>query len=266
MTVRRGKTTSKSVARKLIFTMARFGNHGYASIDNHTSDADIRSAFENAGFDLDKVIERVMSPEFIIHFFENAVRSTLFTIGNASISRPDGSDMISVTGHSRVTLEPYWGAYEESVKLLDVAVETFSVEKVLAASQRAVASVDAFISERAREWNLSNPQDQLLDDGSNKVSFDKKIDEWIPKMTGQKLDKSGRNWCDFWKLKYFRDKMATHQTGAPRGVSEGQLCENANLFQCGVAGLLFDLHRLFKKRVPSAIIRGAYAPPFFFER
>jgi hypothetical protein len=85
-------------------------------------------------------------------------------------------------------------------------------------------------------------------------------------MTGQHLDKSGRNWSDFYKLKQFRVKTATHQTGMPRGTASKEFAEIAGLFRCGVAGILLDLHKLFGVKVPSKIIREAFAARFILEK
>jgi hypothetical protein len=257
---------AKADAKELILCMVRYGNHSQVSFGPDTSDAAVKSAFQSKGHDFDQIIERARSPTFIIPRFENLLGSTMATFGGGSVSivQSDGSHEVVLSGDGQFTLEPYWAAYEGSSWFLAEAAKTLSVECLLAASQRAVASVEGFIAERVQDWNRTNRQDQL--DPTKKVKFDEKIDDWIPMMTGQSLDKSGRNWCDFQKLRRFRDKMATHQSGSPRGIKSKEFVEIVNLFRCGAAGILLDLHKLFKVKAPSRIIREAFAPHFVLEK
>ena len=108
-------------------------------------------------------------------------------------------------------------------------------------------------------YNAVHPDDQLVDSRRHKVSFDTKIDEWIPKMSGgRKLDRGGRRWADFRALREFRDQAAIHLKGGGVGIEYAELCRLLNMFRSGIAGLLVDLHLHFSERIPCIIVRYAY--------
>jgi hypothetical protein len=152
MKLQRTNKISRADAKELILSMVRFGNHSHLSFGPNTSEAEVRSAFERMGHDFDRLIESARSPEFIIPYFETLLGSTMHAIGGRiSVVRPDGSAEVILFGDGQTTPEPYWGAYEGSSQLLAAAVEKLSMENLLAASQRAIASVEGFIAERSSQ-------------------------------------------------------------------------------------------------------------------
>ena len=84
---------------------------------------------------------------------------------------------------------------------------------------RIVAAVENYINYRAQRWNFSHASQPLLDSKSNKVSFDEKIDQWLPIMTGKRLERDGREWADFLALRKLRDDRAIHSKSGARESS-----------------------------------------------
>jgi hypothetical protein len=126
---------------------------------------------------------------------------------------------------------------------------------------KGIGSLEAFINARADRWNKTHPEDQLLDSRQKKVSFEDKVDIWIPKLTGgAKLDKSGTMWRHFVALRGIRDDEAIHPKAVGFGISYRDLAKNINMFRLGIAGFLFELHLLSYVTVPRAVIRAMYAP------
>ncbi|MHA2403773.1 MAG: hypothetical protein ACXADH_12330, partial [Candidatus Kariarchaeaceae archaeon] len=122
-------------------------------------------------------------------------------------------------------------------------------------------SIEAYIIHRVELWNRDNPHDCLTDSPAHKVSFDDKVDVWIPKMTGgKKLDKSIRNWMHFLDLRKIRDHVSIHPKSDGFGSSFSDLAEKINIFRTGIAGTLIQLHLLFHEKIPAIIIRAFYAP------
>src|SRR5262249_28733514 len=119
----------------------------------------------------------------------------------------------------------------------------------------------AYINHQANNWNATHPEAVLTDSKQDKVSFDDKIDKWIPLMSGGKrVDKSDSRWAHFKMLRGTRDDAAIHIKTSHRGVSFADLARLINMMPTGMAGLLMHLHEIFEEPVPAKIIRGVFAP------
>ena len=93
------------------------------------------------------------------------------------------------------------------------------------------------------------------------IQLEEKIDIWIPKMSGgKKLDKSIRNWQDFIALRKIRDHISIHPKATVCGIKFNEFANKVNLFRTGIAGILIQLHMLFKEPVAAKIIRSSFSP------
>lgn len=100
--------------------------------------------------------------------------------------------------------------------------------------------------------------DKLVDNRDNKVPMDDKFDIWIPKMTGQQINKGTRNWQDFKRLRGIRDNLTVHPKSQHHSVTFQEMADLINIFRTGVAGLLIDLHLVFRHFIPSHVISARY--------
>ena len=106
----------------------------------------------------------------------------------------------------------------------------------------------------------------LIDNSTNKVPFNKKIDDWFPKMTGgKKLEKGGLKFQDFAQLKSIRDDETVHPKTSGHVKSLREFAQTVDRFRTGIAGVLFDLHVMFSLPVPADIIRESLAADAVFE-
>ncbi len=88
-----------------------------------------------------------------------------------------------------------------------------------------------------------------------------KIERWLPAMLpGKKLDKGRETWRCFRKVQSIRDLKGVHVTETSFSTTVDKFCEEANLWRHGVAGFLFDLHKLFDDDAPYQLIRSAHTP------
>lgn len=94
------------------------------------------------------------------------------------------------------------------------------------------------------------------------MSFDDKIDKWIPMMAGgRKLDKGTQRWERFKELRAIGDQEQAHSKQSVVVSNYKQLAGFLNLFRTGSAVLLLDLHVHFDQRkTPSSVIRYAFLP------
>jgi hypothetical protein len=154
----------------------------------------------------------------------------------------------------------YEAAYEAAERHLLRAVADASFLEFESAVVRGLASIEAFLNYRAGIWNERNPDNMLIDSKERKVSFDAKIDEWIPIMTGEKLNKSDNHWNSFKRLRGIRDNLTIHSKATSHTVTYAELADLINAFRTGIAGILIDLHILCRNWVPADVVRGYYAP------
>lgn len=143
---------------------------------------------------------------------ENLLGSTWqLTGGIATSISPTGKELISVSGSGELTQKAYWGCYEESQRQLKECICDQSYIKFQSALILGIAAIEAYINYRVSLWNEAHPQERLVASKKNKVSFDQKVDNWIPTMTNRKnFDKGTRNWQDFKYLRDIRDNTTIH--------------------------------------------------------
>lgn len=257
---------ARRASHELVLTMAKHGNH---SIDieyniSFITDADVKRFFSAQGMDFQNVVQKCREFRKSVPFFENLIGSTWNVSGNAKVSRVDAkTDQkdLEVIGPGTITMSTYWAQYEEAEKALDQSIKNSSFSDFHTALVLGIASIESYIRYRDQEWNKTHSNDLIQDSKNQKVSFDDKIDLWIPKMTGGKrLDKSIINWSNFKNLRKIRDDNVIHSKSSGYSISNQKLAEYINKFKTGIAKLLVQLHMLFNEKIPSRIIRGAHAP------
>jgi hypothetical protein len=228
------------------------------------TDADVKRQFLLNRIDFDQLVEDCRSPGRPVPHYENLIGSTWQTTGGvevALVDRVTGDEQHVLTGSGLVAPDNCWAIFEAACEDVQRAVARASYMDLQGAAVKGIASLEAFINARADRWNKMHPEDQLLDSRQQKVSFEDKLDIWIPRLTGgAKLDKSGTMWRDLLILRAIRDGAAIHPKAPGFGISYADLAKNVNLFRLGIAGFLFQLHLLFRVMVPRAVIRAMYAP------
>jgi hypothetical protein len=165
-------------------------------------------------------------------------------------------------GPGRFNYPSYAGLFEQATEDFKRCLDSAHYGHFLSCVSNGVASVEAYLNQEVKVYNKRNPGKELIDNKHNKVSFDDKIDQWLPVMTGgKKLDKGNQRWEHFKRLRSIRDGNQAHVKVAVLGANYRQLGELLNLFRSGVAGMLLDLHILFNDRAtPAIIIRYAHLP------
>lgn len=253
---------SRRASHGMILAMAKFSFRGGGI--QFTTDASVKRYLKKHGADFKQIVEKCRIFKENIPFFENLIRST-WTVSEgaklAVVDKLDGQKKSEVQGPGVLTVSTYRGLFEEALRARDRSVKSSSYSDYQNAVVSGIASIEAYINHRAEIWNKISPTDKLLNSPSNKISFEDKIDIWIPKMSGGgKLDKSIRNWSDFKELREIRDHVSIHPKSASYGISFSELTDKINLFRTGIAGILIQLHKLFKEPIPAKIIRTFFSP------
>ena len=254
----RVKDRTRRAANDMIVTMAKHGNHDY----RFSSDADVKRFFAAGGYDFAHVVRASRAPNSTVPLVENLVPGTWSVTGGATVTIVDsrtGVELTEVQGPGTYSPYEYWGRFEDAVRDLHQCLEHASLGEFKGCVSCGLASLEAYMAHRAWLHNSAHPQNQLVGGKHHPVSFDKKVDEWIPAMSGgRKLDKGSRNWADLKALRKFRNEVAIHPKGPPMGMDYGELSCLLNLFRSGIAGLLTDLHLHFRERIPCIIVRYAF--------
>jgi hypothetical protein len=154
-----------------------------------------------------------------------------------------------------VALKEYLEVFEHAVEELYQCVDSIKYRTFMSCISNGIASLKAYINHTASGYGPN-----FVDSKQNKTSFDNKVKDWIPKITGHTLDISGDNWRHFNALREIRDKYQAHPKSGRYRVLHSEFCRQLNLFRTGIAGLLLDLHIVFGDLAPPTIVHGYYLP------
>lgn len=241
----RKEKISRKASYNLIMMMAKRSNHyleDFRKVSLQTDD-DVKRFFSGGTGTFDQLVEFCRDYRQPVPTVENILGSLMVTGGRAIIT------------------STYRNLYETASENLRRAIENVSYSDLQTAVTSGISSIEAYINYRVEKWNEQNPNDQLIDSRSQKVSFDDKIDEWIPKMTsGKRLNKSLEIWPNFKRLRGIRDNITVHAKESSYTRSVYEIAEAIDMFKTGVAGLLIQLHDLFNEKIPSIIIRDYFSP------
>jgi len=253
----------------MIMMMAKYGNHHLGDYDGVTFkiDADVKRYFDEEGWDYRDVVEECRDKDENVPFLENLIGSG-YTIdstgGRVSYVDKSGEEIVigENEGPGGFSYPSYAGLFERAVKDFNRCLDSADFDDFLSCVSFGVSSVEAYLHQEVKVYNKCHPGKELIENKQNKVSFDDKIDKWIPIMTGKRLDKGNQRWEHFKKLRAIRDGNQAHVKVAVLGANHHRLGKLLNCFSTGVAGMLLSLHVLFDDHTtPATIIRHAYLPP-----
>ena len=245
--------------------MALYGDHGHQLRCDLSNEERVTEFYRLNDCNFEVVVEqaREWSPGLppMVPIFDVRTWNS-FTLGGAPGSiagiKTGGEDfLVKFEGESgHVVLSEYLDIFENAVRELERSVKDSNHRAFLTAISDGVASIEGYINYRADRVGGQ----QYKDSEQEKVSFETKINEWIPQITGRKLDKGGVNWNHHKELRGIRDNFQAHPKTHLYGVPYSEICRRMNLFRAGIAGLLFDLHIAFKDLVPGQVIQGCFLP------
>lgn len=259
---------SRRETREMILAMGKYGNHNKHFERPFDTDDDVINYFREQGFDFDRVVEGCRKKDESVPLVENLITSEWTggaPPGGYLVVKDERGDVLSgfTDGDlGKMTMSTYWSRFERAVAAFDRCLETTSYEDLLSSLSSGVSSIEAYIGSRVETHNRHHPESKLVDSKQNKVSFDDKIKEWIPRISGEKFEKGkNRNWSDFKVLRRVRDQEDAHPKTSAYAHSFKDMGDLLNRFRGGIAGLLLDLCVHFgEKQVPTVIIRRAYLP------
>ncbi len=274
---------SRRDAKNLVLDMIRYNDYfHYREKHRVLSDEVIVKSHnefnrKNGGKSFDKYVEQAMT--FYIYenglflynhveFYENVLDYSKIEFKSHDANSNANKMIINeisnkvgekISSYGQAVLIPYEGIFLDSFNYLFKAINNSDVEDFVSSINRGIASIENVLRYYALKYNNEIGKEELVDDKYNRVSFNEKIDLWIPKITGKKLDKSSINWQSFNKLKKFRDDNDQHFKGQYiRDYNE--IIVLMNLYKYGIAGLLFDILKLFDSHISAPIIRAKYIP------
>ena len=257
-TLIRPNRISRRRAHDMILDMVRYSNGNSVRFK---TDADVKRYLATLGYDFDDLVCKIKEDYRCPIPTENLLGSTWKISGGTATIVSAGKEVLKIVGPGEITEKAYWGIYEESIKQIEDSISCGSFTKCQSAILLGMSSIEAYIGYRVELWNKYHPTEALLDSKENKVSFDDKINFWIPIMTkNKKLDKSNRIWQDYKFLRDIRDNTTTHAKKSSYGVSYDELIDLIGKYSFGISGMLMELHKLFNDQIPPVIIRNFYAP------
>lgn len=254
--------------RAMILTMGKYGNHNKHFERPFDNDDDVVVYLREQSIDFDQLVEICRHRDQDVPHLENLITSEWTggaPPGGYLVVKNERGEILSgfKDGESgRMTMSTYSSRFERAVAAFDRCLETTSYEDLLSAISSGISSIEAYVGYRVETYNRQHPNSPLVDNKWNKVSFDDKIKQWIPIMSGKEFDKGkNQNWADFKVLRAVRDKEDAHPGSSAYAHSFKDMARLLNRFRGGIAGLLLGLCIHFgEKQVPTLIIRRAYLP------
>ena len=256
-------------AHDLIIDQAKYAANGLRNglFPAFGSDNEVKKFFLFNGLDFDEEVEKAREFNYIISMVENFLGTVWETMGTAKVGigvAETGEVYEKPKGPGTLVWKNYENSFENAVRDFLNAIELLSFPEYCDALANGIAAIEGYINYKAEYWNRVNTINRLEDSRAAPVSFEEKIDNWIPIMNnGKKFEKSNRIWRDFKILRKYRDDYDAHLKKFAYVLEYKEFVEILNMFKTGIARFLFELHILFKERIPSIIIRYSFTPEIF---
>lgn len=254
---------NRKQARDLVIAMARYGNHYHGDLSTQHLLSIFLAQYDCSIQDL---IEESKNKEDSVPYLENLLPVGGWVASGAEgviVSHIDseGNEVARFDGEPGTFSMATDGTFfEKATEDFEAALNKMSYVEFLSCLANGVASIEAYIFEKTYQYNIRNPGSKLVDSKKTKVSFNDKIDNWVPRMAGSKLNKGHKEWAHFQRLKQVRDTQHAHSKNPSLSITYRELCKLMNLFRSGIAGLLLELHILFGEITPSRVIRYVFHP------
>ena len=260
--LKRSQRRTRQQSRDLLLAIALHGR--YYPQNRFQSEHDVRAAYRaEHGIDFDaaaKIHELLIDAPIP---YENLLPMHQWTVtGGVSWVTATG-EAYSAPGGGQILTSHYEASFERMLSNEDDYLRTGDVSALLDAIDNGFNSTEDYVGYRAELWNHSHPGDPLIDDANHKVPFNKKLDEWIPKMSGSKVDKSDTTWQRYARVHALRNNAKTHKKASASAWGYDKSAEALNDLNYGVSGILIRMHKCFNEQVPPRILRTLYSPAFF---
>jgi len=245
-------------AEEFIYTFVVWGEHMYDRTRQWTID-DMRREIP----DYHQVLQDVRSG-YPVKYFENLLSTTWQVsspVPGTGVRNSATGETSTLAGSGVIELSTYVSRISTAVEAWRRAVDRASPGDLLTAVGDGIASLEAYVNQKAQAWNVEHPSDQLVDSRKKPVPLRHKLEKWVPHMTeGRAIERDSPFWSDFIEIKRYRDEEAMHPRMSVGAIDLVEFVRLLNLFTSGIAIPLFNLHTLFMQQTPSVVIRAAYAP------
>lgn len=199
-----------------------------------------------------------------VKWFENLMGSTFQVVSpvpGTTVYNPRTGETAALRGSGVLELSAYLARLTTAVEAWHGAIQRCNPADLLTASGDAIAAIEAYVNDKAREWTAEHPEDPVGDTRRQSVALRRKLEEWVPKIAnGKRIDPNSPFWEHFLEMQRFRNEEAIHKRASVVAVDLADLAHRLNMFTSGFAIVLFRLHTFFRRPIPSIIIRAAYAP------
>lgn len=264
MQIKEKPLISEKQSEGLIYDMVRYSDHNHHNLRN-LSKGNIIKFFEHNKEPWKRLVSNVRSPRNLIPFVENLAGYEWEFIDsneNSTVSvHQHGHETAKLTGSGQISLLDYHTKFKAALDSRATTIKNGSYSDLLHFVADGVASIESFISGKANIWNKNGNKPKFdIDQASN---LDEKLDDWLYRMTGKKLDKSNTTWNYFMDFRNLNNRGYKHNAAGSHAVSYAEIVVTLNKFRKGIAKMLFLLNQYFNDLIPSKIIRAVYLPDCF---
>ena len=266
------KKISQEAAEEYIMLIAKFGDNIMNSSQSNflrAKDWKIKEIIYSRNCDYRKIKERCRYPyQEPIPFMHNLMTAGgLWHVSGGSLSITNALTGVSeeiLSEDGVASLNNCATYYETAHNSLIKISEEQKYDEINNLVIYGVASIEAFVNYLAVDYNKLNPPNSLKDSKQVKISFEEKIDQWIPIIIpGRRFDKGTKVWTDFEYIQSIRDNCI-HPKTTTNAQSITEIVRILNCFKNGISGFLIELHKMKNNiHIPTTIIRDFYTPIFY---
>lgn len=258
-------------ARELIFYFIRWGDHSEHHLRN-LRDSDVEDYLNRTGYNLSAAISELQSnPNRGIKLFENFLEGGTWEISASPGVQIKHSQLLdgvvvserNVDEHAVFRIS-HKADFTSACQSRDRAIEHTSFDEFYTALGKGFSSLEGYMTLRAAVFNDKVDINERLTEkrkGGGFISFEQKMRDWLPRMTGVTIDfDSSAGWQDFKYLRQIRNDVAIHPKPEAGLATIEQLADGINKFRTGIAAIMFLLHQSFGETMQSSIIRAMKYP------
>jgi hypothetical protein len=191
-------TIGEGRAERMLADLVRFGNW---CVDPIQPMAAVRPLIKQSGIDYRRLISKTRRFFEYVPKFENLIGSTFEAVGKVAVARqlPDGTflQVVDPTDEDggKIVLHNYLAKFEFACSQLLKVVQSESLEELLSAITKGIASIDSFLVEVATDLNYNHPAMPPFDLADHRLNTEDRIESGYPLSRGlalRSLDETGK--------------------------------------------------------------------------
>ena len=207
---------TRRAAHDMIMAMAKHASPEFERVSGYRfkTDADVKRFFADQGKNFNDVQLEYRHKDALLPFENRLGGGWTYDSRGGSVSYQDSTGKHHLVGEGGQAgwfhVASYWALFDQAVEDLERTINSGVYRHFLSCTSNGVGSIEAYLGAKVETYNRKHPKKALIDSKQKKVSFDDRVNEWIPILTGKRLAKNNQHWQHFKELRAIRDTQQAH--------------------------------------------------------